>query len=412
MKSNNSYWLIGFTSLLLLALLVNQVVYVYNAANEQEKAFNAKVSIVLEIIENKIAENTNFCNSIKKCMFMQNKKNCSKKLRSEEDWKTVNHIIQQELKRFKLNLNYNFDFCNLKYLNNLQSQGKKTYTKNMDKVFQKAGVIMYLEFPEKSKYIFLQIGSVFFSSVLFIVLISLLFIITFRYYQREKMIADTIKDFLNNMMHEFKTPLTNISFANNMIVKNLQEDKKDKISQYNKIIQTENNRIIQNCNDILEFAREENILSTDFNTNIDIHQIIKAAQESFPSVPLQLELNAKHTKVKGKSSFMYNALSNLIDNAIKYCETEPKIIISTKNDEKFILISIKDNGIGIAKNKINLVFDKFYRIQDGDLHNVKGFGLGLAYTKLIVEKMNGKITLESSLKKGSTFIIKLPLSNE
>ena len=414
MKSNKSYWLIGFTALLLLALLLNQAAYVYKAANEQEKAFNDKVNLVLEIIENDIAENTNFCKSINKCMFMQNKKNCSKALRSEKDWEEVNNIIQQELKKFNLNLNYNFDFCNSNYINNLHNQGKKTYAKNMDKVFQKAGVIMYLEFPEKSKYIFLQIGSVFFSSVLFIILISLLFIITFRYYQREKMIAATIKDFLNNMMHEFKTPLTNISFANNMIVKYLKEDKKDKISQFNEIIQTENNRIIQNCNDILDYAQHENILANIDTDIVDVHQLLKEVQQSFISSDLknsiiELQLHSTTSTVKGKESLLFNVFSNLLDNAIKYCESKPKISISTKNDKTYIFISIKDNGIGIAKNKIALVFDKFYRIHEGDIHNVKGFGLGLSYVKLIVEKINGEVSLESALGKGSTFTIKLLL---
>jgi len=417
MKSNKSYWLIGFTALLLLALLVNQVVYVYKAANEQEKAFNDKVNIVLEIIEDDIAANTTFCKSINKCMFMQNKKHCSKALRSAKDWKKVDNIIQQELKKFKLDLNYNFDFCNSKYMDNLRNQGKKTYAKNMDKVFQKAGVIMYLEFPEKSKYIFLQIGSVFFSSVLFIVLISLLFIITFRYYQREKMNAATIKDFLNNMMHEFKTPLTNISFANNMIVKYLEEDKKDKISQFNEIIKTENNRIVQNCNDILEYAHQENILSNTTTDIIDIHELLKEVQQSFLSTNLKnsvikMQLEATISTIKGKESLLFNVFSNLIDNAIKYCESQPEILIATKNDKAYLFISIKDNGIGISKNKKALVFDKFYRIQEGDIHNVKGFGLGLSYVKLIVEKMNGEITLESTLWKGSTFTIKLPLVDE
>lgn len=202
-----------------------------------------------------------------------------------------------------------------------------------------------------------------------------------------------------------------------MIVKYLKENKVDKIGRLNKIIQTENNRISQNCNDILEFAHQENILSSTNEDVVDIHQILKEVQQSFLSsnskrLKIKLDLQANNSKIKGKESLLFNVFSNLLDNAIKYSEKSPEIIISTKNDKQNIFISIKDNGIGIEKNKKDLIFDKFYRIQNGDVHNVKGFGLGLSYVKLIIEKMNGEITLESELKKGSTFTIKIPIVNE
>ena len=168
---------------------------------------------------------------------------------------------------------------------------------------------MYLEFPEKSKYLFRQMGSVFISSVLLIIFITIAFIITFKFYHREKRMTERIRDFLNNMTHEFKTPLANISFANNMIAKQSGEISPENIKKYTQIIQTENERILENCEDILEISRQENVSFDSLSEQVDVHETIHQLQDSFMSTNLNsdivfvLKLEANKYMVKGKYSF-------------------------------------------------------------------------------------------------------------
>lgn len=417
MKNKKSYWLISITSILLISLLVNQVVYVLKAADEQEAAFNDKVEIALEVIVDKISEDNTVSKSVGKCLNKGKNKYCSKVLNTEKVWESIDSIIQFELKRFAIELNYNFDFCKNQPYGPYGQNKAHTYTKNLDKVFQKKGIIMFLEFPEKSKYLLRQMGSVFISSVLLILFITIAFIITFKFYHREKRMAERIRDFLNNMTHEFKTPLANISFANNMIAKQSGEISAENVKKYTQIIQAENERILENCEDILEISRQENVSFDTLSETVDVHETIHQLRDSFMSTNLnanivfELNLEANKYMVKGKYSFFYNTLSNIIDNAIKYCENTPEILISTTNNKETISISITDNGLGIHKNDIQSVFDNFYRVSTGDRHDVKGFGLGLSYVKMVVEQMKGEVSLKSEPGKGSTFTIKLPVSD-
>jgi two-component system phosphate regulon sensor histidine kinase PhoR len=416
-KNKKSYWLISITSILLVSLLVNQVIYVIKAANEQEMAFNDKVEIALEVIVDKISEDNTISKSVGKCLNKGKNKYCSKVLNTEKVWESVDSTIQLELKRFAIELNYNFDFCKNQPYGPYGQNKSHTYTKKMDKVFQKKGIIMFLEFPEKSKYLFRQMGSVFISSVLLILFITIAFIITFKFYHREKRMAERIRDFLNNMTHEFKTPLANISFANNMIAKQSGIISPENVKKYTQIIQTENDRIIENCEDILEISRQENVSFETLSETVDVHETIHQIQDSFMSTNLnsdivfELKLEANKYMVKGKYSFFFNTLSNIIDNAIKYCGNTPEILISTTNNKETINISITDNGLGIHKNDIQSVFDNFYRVSTGDRHDVKGFGLGLSYVKMVIEQMKGEVTLKSEPGTGSTFTIKLPVSD-
>jgi two-component system, OmpR family, phosphate regulon sensor histidine kinase PhoR len=330
----------------------------------------------------------------------------------------VDSIIQTELRASSIDLKYNFDFCNT-YSEVIHDENDGgTFTKNLNKALPRSGIIMHLEFPGKSNYILKQIGPAFISSILIILLISIMFIITFRFYNREKRNAERTRGFLNNMTHEFKTPLANIAFANNMLARESDAMTPDKIRKYTHIIRCENEKMVDSSEDILEMAKQEFDFAKLSLENVDVHDLIYGLQSSFRASNTALDphftlnLSAKFFTVKGKTSFLQNALSNLIDNAIKYCRTNPRITISTFNEKGVLCISIEDNGIGIHKKELESIFEKFYRVSTGDLHDVKGFGLGLSYVKMVIQQMKGSIAVESDINKGSVFTIKLPVTDD
>lgn len=411
MKNNTSNWLIVVVALLLIGLLINQVFYAVSAADEQAKALNEKVEIALDIIVDKVSANQSVCKSVDKCLHTDNKQVCCKYLDGEKEWKTIDSVIQAELSRFKIDLNYNFDFC--KY----QPEDKNTYAMNMDQVFSEAGVVMYLEFPDRSKYLLRQMGPVFISSVLLILFITVAFVMMYRYYRKERELVNRTRDFINNMTHEFKTPLANISFAGNMIGRENEALKSSKIERFTQIIHSENQRLIDNCEDLLAIGCAEQNMAHVMKDNIDLNEVILQVVGRYKSldqdsqVEWNVDLKAKPSLIQSKLSLIDNVVSNLIDNAIKYSEKQPAITVLTRSEGDHVVLEVKDNGIGIPKNKLNHIFDKFYRVANQNQHDVKGFGLGLSYVKMVVEQMGGVIVAKSEVGQGSTFIIKLPVRN-
>ncbi|PHS03632.1 MAG: hypothetical protein COA88_15485 [Kordia sp.] len=229
-----------------------------------------------------------------------------------------------------------------------------------------------------------------------------------------KRLSELKKDFVNNMTHELKTPITNISVASDAIRnKSIQMDE-DKLNKYANIIYNENIRLHNLVDRVLQVsAIEKNDESLIFE-EIDLHKIIRKVLVNFE--PLLLQKNGHITPTLNANNFIFyadkthlsNVIYNLVENAIKYSDKNPEISINTNNTANGINIAISDQGVGIKKEDQQRIFDKFFRAETGNLHNTKGYGIGLSYVKLIVEKHHGKLTFKSKLKKGSTFNIYLP----
>ncbi len=413
MKKKTPFWLMGIAAVLLVGLIVNQIFWVFNSAAQQEEQFNKQTQMALSSIEENIQEDAELQSSVDCCLVEEQQSSCVESLQDENAWERTDNMIAAELQRFDIDLNYNFDIC--------YAQPKRTaplagYEQNMDKVFDQSGIVLYLEFPDKSKYLRNQIGPVFISSILFIVFLSFVFALTYRYYKRERAFSQRTRDFINNMTHEFKTPLTNISLANSMIARGLDANTNDKLLHYTTIISEENMRLTKNCDDLLQMAKIENS-ENEFVDIINVHEIIEAVVQrkrktkAEGAFTIELALNADESYVLGKESLFSNTVSNLIDNAIKYSNKSVEIMIATENVAGEIRLRITDNGIGMEEAHIQNIFDKFYRVPEGDTHNVKGFGLGLAYVKMVVNKMKGHINVESKFGLGTTFNIIIPISN-
>ena len=255
------------------------------------------------------------------------------------------------------------------------------------------------------------------SAIVFTLLIMTAFYLTVRTMLRQKKLSEIKNDFINNMTHEFKTPLATISLAVDALRNEKVVSDKEKMSYFSTIIKEENKRMNRQVETILKAALMDKQEVQLLLRPLHAHQVIKDVVENFT---LQLEekngkaevlLNAENDFIDADEVHFSNLIINLIDNAIKYSkEDQPPIIrITTQSTPKSIVIVIEDNGIGMNKETVKRVFEKFYRAHTGNLHNVKGFGLGLSYVKTMVEAHGGEIKVDSVLGKGSTFTMEFPL---
>jgi signal transduction histidine kinase len=233
---------------------------------------------------------------------------------------------------------------------------------------------------------------------------------------RQKKISDIKTDFINNMTHEFKTPLATISIALDSINNPKIIDTPDKIRSYTKVIKEENNRMNARVEEVLQMALLD---SKDFKLvtrDIDLNTLIRKVTDT---IRLQVEnkegtiavdLGAERTTVNADEVHLSNVFMNLLDNANKYSPGKPEIRVTTSNTGSSVAVAVEDKGIGMSPETQHRVFDKFFRVTSGNIHNIKGFGLGLSYAKAIVLAHKGALNVSSQPGKGSRFEVVLPLA--
>ena len=253
---------------------------------------------------------------------------------------------------------------------------------------------------------------IYISTIVFLVLIffgfSLATII------KQKRLSEVITDFINNMTHELKTPIATISLSSEMIMRLETDDDLEKAKKYAGIIFKENKRLETQVERVLNISTLDTENTTLNKKSLDFHELLVEVKDTFDFNQLAnggkilIENNASVFTIQADPIHITNVVYNLLDNAVKYCTTKPFISITTKNERNYLVIEIKDNGIGIRKEDLKMIFDKFYRVSTGNIHDIKGFGLGLFYVKLIINEHNGSIDVKSKIGEGSVFTIKLP----
>ncbi len=233
---------------------------------------------------------------------------------------------------------------------------------------------------------------------------------------KQRRLSEVQKDFINNMTHEFKTPLSTIAISSGVLKDPSIIQTPERLLNYATIIESETHRLKQQVERVLQMARwEKNSLNLK-REPLSLHQLVtESVRNNLFAVEkmdgsIQTQLNATYDVVQMDKLHISNVLYNLVDNALKYCRQRPAIVISTDSNERAITLAIADNGIGISEENQKKIFHRFYRVPTGNVHDVKGFGLGLNYVKLVVEAHGGKISVQSNIGNGSTFIIVLPLA--
>lgn len=254
-------------------------------------------------------------------------------------------------------------------------------------------------------------------AIFFTLVIIAAFYVTVNALLRQKKLSEIKNDFINNMTHEFKTPLATISLAVDALRNEKVVRDREKSEYFSGIIKEENKRMNKQVETILQASlldRQEQQLNLK---PLHAHAIIQAAMENFhlqlegKGGHSELQLNAKNDWIEVDEVHFMNIITNLIDNAVKYSKDNLLIRIITHSTARNLVIRIEDNGIGMSKETQRRIFEKFYRAHTGNLHNVKGFGLGLSYVKTIVEAHGGKIKVESTVGKGTNFTLEFPLTS-
>ena len=329
-------------------------------------------------------------------------------------------IIKDELKKKKIKQSFEFCITNEARLPTMFSTGYKIEylddPNNHQKIITSENSILDMEVlnvyilqPEnyfQNHFVTLIIGSILFTSI-----IIAAFLLTLKTMLSQKKLSEIKSDFINNMTHEFKTPIATIQLATDALKNEKVLHNPDQILYYSGIIKEENRRMNKQVEKILQSAqleREEIKLQLK---KLDVHVVIQKISEN---ATLQLEdanatltytLNAENSIIYADEVHFSNIIFNLIDNAIKYSKENPTVHIETNNIGNSFQLKISDNGIGMSKETQNHIFEKFYRAHTGNLHNVKGFGLGLTYVKKIVDAHGGKIHVDSEIDKGTTFTL-------
>jgi two-component system phosphate regulon sensor histidine kinase PhoR len=273
-------------------------------------------------------------------------------------------------------------------------------------------------FPERTNYVLGSMLWILGGSLLFSLFILATFALSLYFIIRQKKISEMKSDFINNMTHEFKTPIATISLAADTIVNSKVIKDETSIRHFIGMIKKENSRMNKKVETILQIASLDKKEIEFRYEDISLHTIIHHAIETIEiqvhqrSGKITLNLNAANDMLYGDSEHLTNLVSNLLDNAIKYTTEQPEITVETKNIENGIIFIVQDNGIGMSKAVQSKIFERFYRQSSGNVHDVKGFGLGLNYARSIIEAHRGRISVSSEPGKGSRFEVFLPFNLE
>ena len=295
-----------------------------------------------------------------------------------------------------------FDLLNTRYKIPLYPQGTST-----------PGYLM-IHFPYLNSMVWQSAWKALLSALLFTGLILGCFIYSVMTILRQKKVSEMKTDFINNMTHEFKTPIATISLAADSITSPMISGKPEKVNRFADIIKQENKRMLSQVEKVLQMAKFDRQKLNLKLSDLNIHSIIEQAvgnvnlQVAQKNGTVKTLLKAKTPTIQGDQTHISNIIYNLLDNANKYSPKNPMITVSTRNIKNGVEVIVEDNGIGMNKEAKKHIFDKFYRVHTGNLHDVKGFGLGLSYVKALVTAHNGTVNVKSELGKGSSFILFFP----
>ncbi len=335
--------------------------------------------------------------------------------------------LDSALKRNAILLDYKFTVLTMIDGKNAYIMGNEDYKPGKrTKVYRKLLIagddpvkpdFLCVYFPEQSRSFFSSTSFLVFPSLLLTLIIIVIFIVTLQIILRQKKISQIKNDFINNMTHELKTPISTISLASQMLRDSSVSLSKSTVDHISGVIFDESKRLSNQVEKVLQMAVfNEGRLKLKF-TQIDLNKLAETVASNFEirvsneNGELKTDLQADNPFIRGDEVHITNVFFNLLDNAVKYSKSNPVIELSTENKNGWVIVQVKDNGIGIPKENQAQIFERFYRVPTGNVHNVKGFGLGLSYVKRIIDAHNGKIKVDSTLGKGTRFRLYFPIKN-
>ncbi|MEQ8361251.1 MAG: HAMP domain-containing sensor histidine kinase [Cyclobacteriaceae bacterium] len=419
MSRNTLRIVIVLAAISIIGIAVTQIYWVSRALDIRENQFNRDVNTALRNVATQVFE-------INKTPSPAN--NPVNQLSTNYFVVALNGVVDVSLLEFllvsefeKKNITADFEFgvydCSdrcMVYGNFVSSKPERKLASITDlPTWKDEGYYFGVQFPFLQANLLSQMGIWGFSSAVLLVVV-LFFVYTLLAILKQKRLSEVQKDFINNMTHEFKTPIATIAISSEVLKNPDISRQPDRLLKYATVIENESNRLKQQVERVLQMAQlDEKKIELNIET-FDVNQLLRESLQNCALTlqenkgEIELKLNGAQHTISGDKLHLTNVINNLIDNAVKYNSNEPQITIRTYNKKDTFCIEVEDNGMGIASENHNRIFERFYRVPTGNVHNVKGFGLGLNYVKLIVEAHKGTITLESTLGKGTTFKIFLP----
>jgi signal transduction histidine kinase len=397
----------------LLLLFIIQYFWLRYTWQLKEKDFEEKVRLSLRVYGNLIQEDSTLVKSMRAIWYDST--------RLPQTVEVLQHSIDTFFTNSNIPHNYVFGIgkrrspvfwiSDASYRNVLDSSQHSIIGLCMEK---KGFLYVSFAFPGKTKYIFLKLFPLLVLSAFSLLMLIFCFIHLVKTIRWQRKLAEMKNDFINNMTHEIKTPLFTISVASRMVSEQIEAGSNEKSQVYLQSIRQETTRLNNLLEAVLETARLERQELVFEKKMINFHEMVRQVSESFKSVECQkegkitLNLHAAAYHIHADQVQISNMLHNLVDNAFKFTNKSPQIIMSTASRDNNLIFSIKDNGIGFDRETKELIFERFYRAHTGNLYHVKGYGIGLNYVKSVVKAHGGSITVKSVVNKGSEFIIHLP----
>ena len=421
MKNSTIRLLVVLGALCMIGIAMTQIYWVKRAFDLKEAEFDRQANTALLNVAQQIF-------TINKTPSPAN--NPVKQVSTNYYVVVINGEIDPQLLEFllttefeKRNLKADFEYgvydCNnekMVYGNYVSMKDSKTYAATdmtLPKWATAGGYYFGVHFPDREAQVLNQMGIWSFSTIVLLLVIGFfaysLFVIL-----KQKRLSEIQKDFINNMTHEFKTPISTIAVSTEVLKSPDILHQPERLHNYTAIIENENNRLKQHVERVLQMAQLDkedlNLNMEVINLNEIINNVIKSMKVSLNEKKgeMVVQLQAQESNMRGDLHHITNVVYNLVDNAIKFCKQIPCVEIVTKNSKGMIVLEVRDNGIGISAENRKRIFQKFYRVPTGNIHDVKGFGLGLSYVKQIIEAHRGIIQLDSTMGSGSIFRVQLP----
>lgn len=405
----------------LIGIVATQIYWVRKAFNIQEKEFNERVHIALVNVAQDILDVNHDPSELYDPVVQISSNYFVVSMNDTLHPFLLQSLLSKEFSTRNINIDFEYVIYDCfsdslvfgNYVSVADQEKDRLQALSSDDFWNRDGHYFGVYFPSKKSYIISKMDMWMFSSLL-IIFVILFFGYSIYTILQQKRLSEIKNDFINNMTHEFKTPISTIGLSSGVLMEKDIAKEPGRIKTYATIINDENKRLQQLVDKVLQLAtlnKKDVELEPE---KVDLHEVIRKASDSFNLTlkesggSISLALHSTYAMVNGDMTHLTNVIYNLIDNAIKYAKDAPVIEIETTDKGKQLIIEVRDYGIGIDEKNKKHIFKKFYRVPTGNLHNVKGFGLGLYYVKTIVEAHKGKITINSTPGKGSTFIISLP----
>ncbi|MFK5856740.1 MAG: HAMP domain-containing sensor histidine kinase [Bacteroidota bacterium] len=421
MKKKTILLIVIITTLSLAGILLTQTYWVNTAFKLKEDQFDNSVRIALKSVINQfllIKNDTTFQKKLVELSCRNNKHSITDYIELD----VLDSLVDSELKCMEIKSKYyygiyskyNYKFVIGDYQNHEDELIESQFQFSLSSIYKPGDYYLSIFFTNKTHILLHRMELWLILTILFLIILIISFTFVILTILKQKKISEIKSNFINNMTHEFKTPIATTSLAAEMIQRKEVIVDPVKIKKYASIILDENRRLQNQVEQILQVAILESSNQQFKIIKVNMDELLEDAVNSFElqiaegNITLELEQNAPNPYIMGDQVHLLNLLYNLIENGIKYSPRNPVIIVTSWNENNSIVISVKDNGIGISKDHQKDIFKNLFRVPTGDIHEVRGFGLGLYYVKTIVDQLGGRIELTSELGKGSDFKIFFP----